>query len=78
MKEALTNILNLVIQQSDFLKQISADVCALKSVVCALSPETKNALDEQLAVERNKIQSQIDLQKKFLQSMSAVISKIPN
>jgi len=39
-----------------FLGQVSADVSALKTVGSALGPEAKLVLEQQMVVERDKIQ----------------------
>jgi len=57
MKEAFTNLLNLINLEMTFLAQLAADVSALKTVVSALGPEVAAAMTEQVAAERGNITS---------------------
>ena len=78
MKEALTNILSVLIQNGTFLMQVSADVSALKTVVAAFGPEAQKALEEQMDVERNRIQQQIEKQQMILEALRVGVSRILN
>lgn len=78
MKEALINIVSALSQQSAFLIQVAADVCALKTVVEALGPEAKAALDEQVAAERDRFQKQCEVQQKILEALRVAVSRMPN
>jgi hypothetical protein len=77
-KRALTEILKTVMNQSRFVAQISADVSALKSVVCALGPEVRSALEEQMALERERIKNITDTQEALLKALVHGISSTPS
>ena len=78
MKDALTNMLKVLIQNGVFLGQISADVSALKAVVSALGPEVRAALDEQIEAQRRTIQPIVEQQTMLLEALRLGVSQIPN
>jgi predicted transcriptional regulator len=78
LKDALTNILTLCIQNSTFLAQVSADVSALKTVISALGPEARAALEEQLTVERDRIQKRLQELQIFGELLRSKISNMVN
>jgi hypothetical protein len=78
MKDILINMLTTLDSQIVFVAQVSADVCALKSVVSALGPACQKALEEQTAVERRKFQKVVESQQKLLEALKQRISRIPN
>lgn len=69
MNSLLVNFL----QNATFVAQISADVSALKSVVSALGPEVRSALEEQVALERNRIQQYVEDQQKTIAVLRSTI-----
>jgi hypothetical protein len=78
MKDALNNILKVLMQNGAFLAQISADVSALKTVVSALGPEVRAALDEQVEAQRRKVEPIVQEQMMLLEVLRQGISRIPN
>jgi hypothetical protein len=78
MKDALLNMLTILIQNSTFLGQLSGDVSALKAVVFALGPEARAALEEQLAVQNDRIQQYIRNQQIALEVLRQQISQLRN
>ncbi|MFZ3341468.1 MAG: hypothetical protein WA213_11335 [Terriglobales bacterium] len=64
--KAMNSLLVNFLQNTSFVAQISADVSALKSVVSALGPEVRSALEEQVALERSKMQQYIEDQQKTI------------
>jgi hypothetical protein len=74
--EALRNLLSAFMQNSTFLAQVSADVSALKTVVSALGPEAKKALEEQIAIERDKTQQHVADIQMLLESLRSSFPKM--
>lgn len=77
-KEAIINMLNLLGQTSGFVSELSADIAALKTVVSAFGPDAKKLLDEQLVLERNRIQPHVEKQKMLLEALRVGISQMPS
>ena len=76
LQDVLANLFKISLQNSEFLAQLSADVLAIKSVICALGPEANTALEEQVAVERSKIQPRIEMNQKMLELLRVSLSRI--
>jgi hypothetical protein len=78
MKEAMSSLLVLTMQQSGFLAQIAADVSALKAVVGSFNPDTEKALSERIAVERANIQEHMQSMQMLASALRTTISQMPN
>jgi len=78
MKDALKNMLTLMSQNNVFLCQVSADVSALRIFVSQLSPEVNAFLEKQMALERDKIQQQIENFQKEIVLLQIKISNLMN
>jgi transposase len=61
--QALLDVLKAVTQNQKIWTELAADVAALKIVVSALSPQVRAALDEQIAIARDKFRELGDSQR---------------
>lgn len=71
--QAMSSLQINFLQQAIFVAQISADVSALKTVVSALAPELRSALEEQAVAERHKIQQYVEEHQKTIEVLRSVI-----
>ncbi len=78
MKDALTNMLKVIMQNGVFLAQISADVAALKTVVSSLDPKIREALDAEVAARNDMLRPHVEEQRLMLEALRQGISQIPN
>jgi len=71
--QAMSSLQINFLQQAIFVAQISADVSALKTVVSALAPEVRSALEEQADAERHKIQQYVEEQRQTIAMLRSAI-----
>jgi hypothetical protein len=77
VNEALINMLELLGKQVIFVGELSADLHALRTVVSSLDPRIQKALEEQIGVERTKIQEYLENQRIVLAALRQLIASLP-
>jgi len=79
MKDVILALLKGQATQTVFLKQLAADVMALKAVVCAFDREhAPSALEEQIAIAQGKLDAVFQVHLKEIERLERLVSKLPS
>jgi hypothetical protein len=78
MNEAMKNMLIGIAQSKIFLMQLSADSLAMMTAMSVLVPGMKQELDQQRAIEHDRIRGLIEEQNLMIQALQSGVSPLQN
>jgi hypothetical protein len=78
MNEAMKTMLIGNAEQKIVVSELSADLFAVMSVLCALGPEVREAFAKQRAIERDRIRGLIEEQRLMIQALQSGVSPLHN